>query len=96
MARRTIDIPDLTGETWLVTGATSGVGLETARAASAHGARVILGVRDTARGGEVAAEETRYGREIARDLVFALCGAWLVLRPRTSLSCDRALFGDKE
>lgn len=47
-------------------------------------------------GGEVAAEETRYGREIARDLVFALCGAWLVVRPRTSLSCDRALFGDKE
>lgn len=47
-------------------------------------------------GGEVAAEETRYGREIARDLAFALCGAWLVLRPRTSLSCDRALFGDKE
>lgn len=47
-------------------------------------------------GGEVAAEETRYGREIARDLVLALCGAWLVVRPRTSLSCDRALFGDKE
>ncbi len=47
-------------------------------------------------GGQVAAEETRYGREIARDLLFALCGAWLVARPRTSLSCDRALFGDKE
>jgi len=68
MARRTIDIPDLTGETWLVTGATSGVGLETARAASAHGARVILGVRDTARGGEVAAELPGEARVVAVDL----------------------------
>lgn len=47
-------------------------------------------------GGEVAADQTRYGREIARDLLFALCGAWLVARPRTILSGDRFLFGDKE
>lgn len=48
-------------------------------------------------GGEVAAEETKYGREIARDLVFALCGAWLVVRARTTYSLDRVLFGvDKE
>ena len=47
-------------------------------------------------GGEVAADQTRYGREIARDLLFALCGAWLVARPRTILSGDRVLFGDKE
>jgi len=45
-------------------------------------------------GGEVAADETRYGREIARDILFALCGAWLVARPRTAYSLDRALFGD--
>lgn len=48
-------------------------------------------------GGEVAADETKYGREIARDLVFALCGAWLVVRARTAYSLDRFLFGiDKE
>ena len=45
-------------------------------------------------GGQVAAEETRYGREIARDILFAACGAWLVLRPRTTYSLDRILFGD--
>lgn len=45
-------------------------------------------------GGEVAANQTKYGREIARDLLFAVCGAWLVARPRTTYSLDRALFGD--
>lgn len=45
-------------------------------------------------GGEVAAEETRYGREIARDVLFAVCGAWVVIRPRTTYSLDQLLFGD--
>ena len=44
-------------------------------------------------GGQVSADETRYGREIARDLALALCGAWLVLRSSSTLSLDRALFG---
>jgi NAD(P)-dependent dehydrogenase (short-subunit alcohol dehydrogenase family) len=47
---------DLAGQTWLITGATGGVGLETARAAAGRGARVILGVRNTSRGAQVAAE----------------------------------------
>ncbi|AKK04255.1 SDR family NAD(P)-dependent oxidoreductase [Corynebacterium epidermidicanis] len=50
------DLPDLHGETWLITGATRGLGLATARAASARGAHIILGVRDAARGAEVARE----------------------------------------
>lgn len=45
-------------------------------------------------GGEVAADETRYGQEIARDLGLALAGVWLLVRPRTVLSLDRFLFGD--
>ncbi|WP_327289377.1 SDR family NAD(P)-dependent oxidoreductase [Streptomyces sp. NBC_01198] len=41
---------DLTGRRALVTGATSGVGTETARALAAAGAEVVLGVRDAAAG----------------------------------------------
>jgi NAD(P)-dependent dehydrogenase (short-subunit alcohol dehydrogenase family) len=51
----TADIPDLTGQTAIVTGASSGIGLETAKALTAHGARVILAVRDVARGEAAAA-----------------------------------------
>lgn len=68
MRRKTIEIPDLTGETWLITGATSGVGLETARSASRHGARVILAVRDTARGHQVADSLPGPARVVELDL----------------------------
>jgi NAD(P)-dependent dehydrogenase (short-subunit alcohol dehydrogenase family) len=50
----TADIPDLAGRTAIVTGASSGIGLETARALAAHGARVVLAVRDEARGAAAA------------------------------------------
>jgi len=65
---KTIDIPDLAGQTWLITGATSGVGLETARAASRVGARVILAVRDTERGRQVAAQLPGETRVVEVDL----------------------------
>ncbi|MGH3231616.1 MAG: oxidoreductase, partial [Streptosporangiaceae bacterium] len=48
------DIPDLTGQTAIVTGANSGIGLETARALIARGARVIIAVRDEAKGRDAA------------------------------------------
>jgi NAD(P)-dependent dehydrogenase (short-subunit alcohol dehydrogenase family) len=51
----TADIPDLAGQVVIVTGASSGIGLEAAKALTAHGARVILAVRDEARGREAAA-----------------------------------------
>ena len=44
-------------------------------------------------GGQVGADETRYPQEIARDVVFALAGAWLWWRPRSLASLDRILFG---
>ncbi|MFE9629587.1 oxidoreductase [Streptomyces sp. NPDC006463] len=49
------DLPDLTGRTIVVTGASSGLGAVTARELGRVGARVVLAVRDTARGDAVAA-----------------------------------------
>ena len=49
------DIPDLTGTTAIVTGASSGVGLVTARALAASGARVVLAVRNIGKGQAAAA-----------------------------------------
>ena len=42
-------------------------------------------------GGEVAPGETQYPRRIAEDIAFALCGVWLIARPRSLLSLDRHL-----
>jgi NAD(P)-dependent dehydrogenase (short-subunit alcohol dehydrogenase family) len=48
-------MPDLTGRTIVVTGANSGIGLETARAFAAASAHVVLAVRDLVRGEAAAA-----------------------------------------
>ncbi|AKT51082.1 oxidoreductase [Arsenicicoccus sp. oral taxon 190] len=44
------DIPDQTGRVFVVTGANSGLGLETTRALVAKGAYVVMACRDTAKG----------------------------------------------
>lgn len=44
------DIPDQTGRTAVITGANTGLGYETARALAAHGARIVLAVRNLDKG----------------------------------------------
>jgi NAD(P)-dependent dehydrogenase (short-subunit alcohol dehydrogenase family) len=48
------DIPSQTGRTVVVTGANSGLGLATTRALARAGARVVMAVRDVARGEQAA------------------------------------------
>jgi NAD(P)-dependent dehydrogenase (short-subunit alcohol dehydrogenase family) len=48
------DIPNLSGRTAIVTGASDGIGLETARELAAHGAHVVYAVRNTAKGRKAA------------------------------------------
>lgn len=48
-------LPDLTGKVVVVTGASSGIGAASARALAGAGAKVVLAVRDTAKGERVAA-----------------------------------------
>src|ERR1700755_3404371 len=51
-----IDGVDLSGKTAIVTGASSGIGIETARALAGAGASVTLAVRNTTYGDKVAAK----------------------------------------
>jgi NAD(P)-dependent dehydrogenase (short-subunit alcohol dehydrogenase family) len=55
-ARDVVKGMDLTGRTAIVTGSASGIGVETARALSEAGARVVMAVRNLEAGGKVAAE----------------------------------------
>ncbi|KQX09705.1 short-chain dehydrogenase [Streptomyces sp. Root431] len=59
-------VPDQTGRVFVVTGATSGLGLATTRAIARRGGRVILAVRDETKGREVVEELVSSG--MAPDL----------------------------
>ena len=76
-----VDIPDLTGRTVIVTGASSGIGLATACALAEAGARVVLAVRNVDKGQAAAAglpglTEVR-ALDLARlDSVRAFAAGW--------------------
>ncbi|MCW2530084.1 MAG: dehydrogenase, short-chain alcohol dehydrogenase like protein, partial [Pseudonocardiales bacterium] len=63
------DLPDLSGKTFIITGATSGLGEATTRALALAGAQVVLAVRDIDKGREVAS--TIIGRAEVRELDLA-------------------------
>jgi NAD(P)-dependent dehydrogenase (short-subunit alcohol dehydrogenase family) len=66
------DIPDQSQRTFLITGANSGLGLHTARALVARGARVLLACRSPERGEAAAAEITQAGDGKAELIVLDL------------------------
>jgi NAD(P)-dependent dehydrogenase (short-subunit alcohol dehydrogenase family) len=75
------DLPAMTGRTVVVTGASSGLGLVTARELAAAGARVMLAVRDEGRGHSAAATMPGTTEVRALDLsslasVRAFAAAW--------------------
>jgi NAD(P)-dependent dehydrogenase (short-subunit alcohol dehydrogenase family) len=84
MAWTAADIPDQSGRLAVVTGGTSGLGLETAAALAAHGTQVVLTARDAGRGARALATirdrvpdaDVRVGRlDLARlDSVRAFAG----------------------
>lgn len=74
-------LPDLTGSTYVVTGANSGIGLEAAKKLAGAGGKVVLAVRDVEKGEAAAAQipgETAVRRLDLADLasVHAFADAW--------------------
>lgn len=61
-------VPDQRGRRFVVTGATSGIGLLTARVLVHRGAEVVLGVRNEEKGAAAAAEMTGPGRAVVERL----------------------------
>ena len=75
------DLPDLSGQTVIITGANSGIGFAAAVPLAAKGARVVLAVRDQAKGEEAAAKlpgraEVRPLDLASLDSVRAFAAAW--------------------
>jgi len=68
-----MDVPDMTGKTVVVTGGNSGIGFETAAALARAGGRLVITVRDGARGAAaVSAIRARTGNENVDAVVFDL------------------------
>ena len=71
----------------VITGANSGLGLETAKQLAGAGATVVLAVRDKAKGDAANASEGFTTREVPRLFHFCLCYNYKLLR-KESGACD--------
>jgi NAD(P)-dependent dehydrogenase (short-subunit alcohol dehydrogenase family) len=80
MTWSTADIPDLTGRRALVTGATSGLGYETALELLRHGADVIVAARNPAKAEQAAASLSRQGGRTPQVLELDLADLMSVQR----------------
>lgn len=69
MAWTTKDIPDLSGKVAVVTGANSGLGLESSRALAAAGAHVVMGARDPGRAAAAEADIRRNQPDASLEVV---------------------------
>src|SRR5260221_11094583 len=63
------DIPDQTGRTAVVTGANGGLGLETARALAAAGAKVVMAARNQDKAAQAEAEIRRGAPDASLGIV---------------------------
>src|ERR1017187_3929663 len=89
------DLPDLTGRTVVVTGASGGLGLITARELARAGARVVLAVRTVNKGEQAA--RAMSGRTEVRQLDVAslasvreFAGEQRLVRPGVRAAADHA------
>ena len=81
------DVPDQSGRTAVVTGASSGLGLETARVLAARGATVVLACRDTEKARRAAGQiETEAGRASVRVVRLDLASLASVRQARTTVA----------
>jgi NAD(P)-dependent dehydrogenase (short-subunit alcohol dehydrogenase family) len=86
------DVPDQSGRTAVVTGASAGLGLETAKVLAGRGATVVLACRDTDKAERVAARiETELGRPRARVVRIDLASLDSVLEAANEIrsTCPR-------
>ena len=84
-----MDVADMTGKTVVVTGGSSGIGLETAVALARAGADTVITARDRARGEAAVADVRRRSGHDGVDLVVFDLGRLASIREGAAAILDR-------